>query len=65
MKMLFAAVHESGIGTFETSGDVRLESAFRGKAKDMGSQRVFRLLTHLRHGPLKAFAVQKHRSSFC
>jgi hypothetical protein len=35
----------SVVGTFETSGDVRLESAFRGKAEDMGSQRVFRLLT--------------------
>jgi hypothetical protein len=33
------------LGTFETSGDVRLASAFRGKTEDMGSQRVFRLLT--------------------
>jgi hypothetical protein len=45
MTMPFAAMHESVGGTFETSGDARLESAFRGKAEDMGSQRVFRLLT--------------------
>jgi hypothetical protein len=36
----------SVIGTNRTYSDVRLESAFRGKAEDMGSQRVFRLLTH-------------------
>src|SRR5258706_16314051 len=31
--MLFAAVHESPVGTFRTSRDVRLESAFGGKAE--------------------------------
>ena len=35
----------SGCGTNRTSSDVRLESAFRGKADYMCSQRVFRLLT--------------------
>jgi hypothetical protein len=41
----------SGFSTFETSGDVRREFAFRGKAEDMGSQRVFRLLTQSDIGP--------------
>jgi hypothetical protein len=31
MTMLFAAVHESVVGTFETSCDVRSEVAIRGK----------------------------------
>jgi hypothetical protein len=39
----------SGSGTFQTSSDVRLESGFGGKAEDMGSHRVFRLLTQMRH----------------
>jgi hypothetical protein len=30
--MLFAAAHESPIGTFETSADVRYAAAFGGKA---------------------------------
>jgi hypothetical protein len=30
--MMFAAVHESGCGTFRTSRDVRLESGMRTKA---------------------------------
>lgn len=33
MTMLFAAVHESACGTFRTSRDVRLESAFWVKAE--------------------------------
>ena len=33
MTMLFAAVHESAIGTFRTCPDVRSESAFGGKAE--------------------------------
>jgi hypothetical protein len=33
MMMLFAAVHESGCGTFRTWRDVRLESAFGGRAE--------------------------------
>jgi hypothetical protein len=32
MKRLFAATHESGSGTFETSRDVRPSVAIRGKA---------------------------------
>jgi hypothetical protein len=39
----------SVLGTKRTSSDVRLESAFRGKADHMCSERVFRLLTRLRH----------------
>ena len=31
--MPFAAVHESVLGTFETCRDVRLESAFGGRAE--------------------------------
>jgi hypothetical protein len=41
----------------ETSSDVRLESAFRGKAEDMGSRRVFRLLTHSGRGSLPGIAT--------
>ncbi len=33
MTMLLAAVHESVVGTFRTSRDVRLESAFGGRAE--------------------------------
>jgi len=33
MTILYAAVHESGCGTFRTWGDVRSESAFGGKAE--------------------------------
>src|SRR5258708_39979526 len=39
----------SAFGTFRTSRDVRHESAFRGKAENIYSERVFRLLTQLRH----------------
>ena len=42
---LIVAVHEPGFGTKRTSSDVRLESAVRGKADYMCSERVFRLLT--------------------
>jgi hypothetical protein len=49
MTMLFAAVRESEIGTNRTSSDVRLESALGGKADSMCSERVFRLVTRLRH----------------
>jgi len=44
--MLFAAVHESEGGANRTSTDVRLESALRGKADSICSERGFRLLTH-------------------
>jgi hypothetical protein len=47
-----AAAHESGSGTIRTSSDVRLESAFRGKADSMCSARVFRLLTRSRRSVL-------------
>jgi hypothetical protein len=40
----------SDIGTKRTSSDVRLESAFRGKADYMCSERVFRLLVESRCG---------------
>jgi hypothetical protein len=36
MKYYFAAVHESVVGTFETSADVRYAAAFGGKA-DIGA----------------------------
>ena len=39
----------SARGTKRTSSDVRLESALRGKADSICSERVFRLLTHVRH----------------
>jgi hypothetical protein len=47
----FFAARESERGTNRTSSDVRLESAFRGKADYMCSERVFRLLTHLGQRP--------------
>src|SRR5258708_40223110 len=43
--MLFAAVHESAVGTFRTWPDVRLESAFGGRADVICSERVFPVLT--------------------
>src|SRR6266446_3987637 len=47
----------NNIGTFRTWRDVRLESAFGGKAENIYSERVFRLLTtHRRHRP-RNFAV--------
>jgi hypothetical protein len=46
MRQVFAAVHESVVSTKRTSSDVRLESAFGGKADYTCSERVFRLLTH-------------------
>jgi hypothetical protein len=39
----------SAPGTFETYRDVRVESAFEGKAENICSERVFPSLTHLRH----------------
>ncbi len=45
MTMLFAAVRESVVGTKRTWRDVRHESAFGGKAENIYSERVFRLLT--------------------
>jgi hypothetical protein len=36
----------TAFGTERTSSDVRLESALRGKADVICSERVFRLLTH-------------------
>jgi predicted DNA-binding protein with PD1-like motif len=33
MKMLFAAVHESEIGTFATSADMERKAAYGGKAE--------------------------------
>jgi hypothetical protein len=42
-------MHESPCGTNRTSSDVRLESANRGKADAMCSERVFRLLTQSGH----------------
>src|SRR5260370_15564142 len=43
--LVFAALQESGIGTKRTWRDVRHESAFGGKAENIYSERVFRLLT--------------------
>ena len=43
-------MHESGSGTSRTWRDVRRESAIGGKADYMCSERVFRFLTHRRHG---------------
>jgi hypothetical protein len=37
-EILFAAVHESEVGTKRTSSDVRLESVVGGKADYMGSE---------------------------
>ena len=39
MTMLFAAVHESVVGTFRTWRDVRLESVMRFKA-DIGESNI-------------------------
>src|SRR5260370_4478745 len=39
----------SAAGTFRTWPDVRLESAFGGRADVICSERVFPVLTHLRH----------------
>jgi hypothetical protein len=47
MTMHFAAVHESGSGTKRTSPDVRLESAFGGRADVICSERVFPVLTQV------------------
>src|SRR4029077_2069569 len=47
----FAAVHESPFGTFRTWPDVRLESAFGGRADVICSERVFPVLTPSRHKP--------------
>src|SRR5258708_11919597 len=44
-ELVFAKSHESEIGTFRTWRDVRPESAFGGKAENIYSERVFRLLT--------------------
>jgi len=49
----------NNIGTNRTSSDVRLESALRGKADSMCSERVFRFLTHLRHWPVSHVAAAK------
>jgi hypothetical protein len=43
------ATGTSEIGTKRTSRSHPLRSAFRGKAENIRSKRVFRLLTHLRH----------------
>src|SRR6266403_6287109 len=45
------------IGTKRTWRDVRHESAFGGKAENIYSERVFRLLTQKRHHPDEARAA--------
>src|SRR5260370_19939072 len=45
MTIRFAAMHESVHGTFRTWPDVRLESAFGGRADVICSERVFPVLT--------------------
>src|SRR5664279_2463973 len=45
VKKALANTEPSTHGTKRTSSDVRLESALRGKADSMCSERVFRLLT--------------------
>src|ERR1035437_669896 len=50
VKKALANSEPSTIGTNRTSSDVRLESAFGGRAENICSQRVFRLLTLNRHG---------------
>ena len=42
---VYCGVHESVVGTKRTWRDVRHESAFGGKAENIYSERVFRLLT--------------------
>src|ERR1035437_11121939 len=49
VKKALANSEPSTHGTKRTSSDVRLESAFRGTADYMCSERVFRLLTQLGH----------------
>src|SRR5467141_4053104 len=44
-------MRESAIGTFRTWPDVRLESAFGGRADVICSERVFPVLTQLGHLP--------------
>ena len=51
VKKVLANPEPSTHGTKRTSSNVRLESAFRGKADYMCSERVFRLLTLIRHWP--------------
>ncbi len=44
MTMLFAAVHESVVGTFRTRRSCLLMSVYGGTAENICSQRVFRIL---------------------
>jgi hypothetical protein len=44
---MFVAVHGSVVGTSRTLRYVRLESAYRARAENVGSKRVFRILTQL------------------
>jgi hypothetical protein len=46
-----------------TRGEDRPTSAFGGR-RHAGAERGGKVWTHLRHGRLKTFAAQKHRSSF-
>ena len=46
---LFAAVHESVVGTFRTSRSCLVMSVHRGEAEIICSFRVFRILTHSGH----------------
>ena len=48
VKKALANSEPSTHGTKRTWSDVRVESAFGGKAENIYSERVFRLLTHLR-----------------
>src|SRR5258706_1603606 len=50
VKKVLANPEPSTHGTFRTWRDVRHESAFGGKAENIYSARVFRLLTHNRRG---------------
>ena len=65
MSALAAARHArvwSAIGTFRTSRHVRPEFAFRCKAEDIGSHRVFRLLAQIGHWPTERQATLLRRT---
>ena len=59
-----ASFHRSAFGTlFGHGSDVRLESAFGCRADHICSERVFRLLTQLRHWPDSYVAIAKSVSA--
>ena len=57
VKKVLASPEPSTHGTFRTWRDVRLESAFGGRADVICSERVFPVLTHSRLAPRAAFAA--------